>query len=269
MEVSPALLPLHLRFIEYCTKELPKAKVLEGLLWLQRFLFLLATYPAEDLSVSPQIDALWHKLLLFPVLYADVSKRLGGGGAPLPHDPLRADDVGAWPQRYKRTYELLLHHFQSAPAAWWPMPAAAGAGAGAGAVKRAAERGEEEEGGAGASGHKQPRCSAVIYVKQLPSGRTFPVPMDASFTTERLKAQIHEQLGIPAQSQRLTFKGRDLEGGRTLAEQGILEEKTLFLCAAEGAGAGAGGAGGGCMLRLYIKTLRSTTITLEAGFVHH
>ena len=89
-----------------------------GIAELQKFLYLRATYPFEELSPSYFIDVLWRALLLFPPLYADVCSKMGDGKL-ISYDPFLLSGT-VWQARYARTLELFKLHFFSAATREWP-----------------------------------------------------------------------------------------------------------------------------------------------------
>ena len=68
----------------------------------------------------------------------------------------------------------------------------------------------------------------VVFVKTL-SGETIVVEMGRGDTTDRVRAAIQETQGIAAGDQRLTYGGRDVGDGATLAECEIPRGATLHL----------------------------------------
>ena len=66
-----------------------------------------------------------------------------------------------------------------------------------------------------------------FFVKTL-TGQTITMDYKPSDTIDDVKAQIHEKEGTPPNQQRLIIAGRYVESGRTLADNNIQHQSSVY-----------------------------------------
>ncbi len=155
--------------------------------------YLVRDEKAEILSPTPLMDHVWHQALLDTHFYDRLEGVLE---MRLHHNPSLSDsdDVTSI-ARFQRVSEMRVRYKEAF----------------------------------GADPYEHSQSGGMQILVKAPFGRNIILDVDSWDTTEFVKQKIEDKEGIPSNLQRLTFGGRQLEDGRTLADYGVPRESTLQL----------------------------------------
>ena len=90
-----------------------------------------------------------------------------------------------------------------------------------------------------------------VFIK-TPQGKTITIDVTPNDTIENVKAKIQDKEGITPEHQRLTYVGKYLEDGKTLADYNVKSEKTITMFIRLLGG-----------MQIFVKTLTGKTLTLK------
>ena len=67
----------------------------------------------------------------------------------------------------------------------------------------------------------------IFVVNQI--GKTLTLEVERDELVEQIKEKIKDKAGVPTDQQRLVFKGKELEEGKSLADYNVSKENTVHL----------------------------------------
>lgn len=155
---------------------------------------------------SARVDAVWHAHMLLPRRYYDMC--LSVYDEILVHDPATAHQPER-ARRYRETRERIWANCDKEAARTfdqtWP---------------------DEKDDG---DKVKRPKLSAKTFFVQSLTGQKSEHTFDPAQTLQQLAADIETQRNVPAAQCRFTYKGAQLDFGRTLADYNVMPGETIFL----------------------------------------
>eukprot|EP00798_Chlamydomonas_sp_ICE-L_P013619 gene13619-19496_t len=210
--------------------------------------FLLLKAYMEDASMPPMlapsgiVDEVWHAHMLRPHLYMRLCEELGMG--VIAHDPDTALDIDNHNKRLAKTTKLYAVMFEEEAGSLWREDAgheAALLPAGKLEAGNATTRGDATTSRlhgrvSKTSQTKMNVCGGeelVFSVKML-TGTTYNVHAHTASTIDMIKRRVQVVGGIPSDQQRLIFKGKHLEDGRTLADYNVVNGSMVHLVLRQG-----------------------------------